>query len=121
MGKFTKEKRVKKNENYSKKVPSFSSRGSFKLWDFFWGLSQKQDIYYRRAKEDGFRARSAYKLLQIDERFDIFTGCERIIDLCAAPGSWSQLISRRLRAQGLKYANSFEVVEANRHFGMGSA
>lgn len=34
----------------------------------------KRDIYYRKAKEEGWRARSAYKLLQIDEVFDIFSG-----------------------------------------------
>ncbi len=50
----------------------------------------KRDIYYRKAKEDGFRARSAYKLLQIDEELNLFTSnIERVIDLCAAPGSWS--------------------------------
>ena len=53
----------------------------------------KRDIYYRKAKEEGFRARSAYKLLQIDEVFNIFHGVERVVDLCAAPGSWSQVIS----------------------------
>ena len=35
----------------------------------------KRDIYYRRAKEIGFRARSAFKLLQIDEEFDLFSEC----------------------------------------------
>ncbi len=49
----------------------------------------KRDIYYRKAKEEGFRARSAYKLLQIDEEFKLFEGVERVVDLCAAPGSWS--------------------------------
>ncbi len=49
----------------------------------------KRDIYYRKAKEEGYRARSAYKLLQIDEKFNIFEGVQRVIDLCAAPGSWS--------------------------------
>lgn len=34
----------------------------------------KRDIYYRKAKEEGWRARSAFKLLQIDEAFDIFSG-----------------------------------------------
>jgi tRNA (cytidine32/guanosine34-2'-O)-methyltransferase len=34
----------------------------------------KRDVYYRFAKEDSFRARSAYKLMQIDEEFDLFTG-----------------------------------------------
>ena len=56
----------------------------------------KRDIYYRRAKEIGFRARSAFKLLQLDEEFGLFEGVERAVDLCAAPGSWSQVLSRRL-------------------------
>jgi tRNA (cytidine32/guanosine34-2'-O)-methyltransferase len=49
----------------------------------------KRDIYYRNAKEEGYRARSAYKLLQVDITFDLFQGVERVVDLCAAPGSWS--------------------------------
>ncbi|CAN1134423.1 Putative tRNA (cytidine(32)/guanosine(34)-2'-O)-methyltransferase [Linum perenne] len=52
----------------------------------------KRDIYYRKAKEEGWRARSAFKLLQIDEEFNIFEGVKRVVDLCAAPGSWSQVI-----------------------------
>lgn len=56
----------------------------------------KRDIYYRRAKEEGFRARSAFKLLQINEEFDIFSGVKRVVDLCAAPGSWSQVLSKEL-------------------------
>ena len=56
----------------------------------------KRDIYYRKAKEEGWRARSAYKLLQIDEQFDVFRGVVRAVDLCAAPGSWSQVLSRKL-------------------------
>ncbi|KAI6652075.1 Ribosomal RNA methyltransferase 1 [Oopsacas minuta] len=57
----------------------------------------KRDIYYRLAKEEGWRARSAYKLLQIDDQFKIIEGAKRVVDLCAAPGSWSQVLSRRLR------------------------
>lgn len=56
----------------------------------------KRDIYYREAKERGFRARSAFKLLQIDEKFNIFEGVHRVVDLCAAPGSWSQVLSQKL-------------------------
>jgi len=56
----------------------------------------KRDIYYRLAKEQGWRARSAFKLLQIDERFEIFKGVDRVVDLCAAPGSWSQVLSKKL-------------------------
>ncbi|KAF0419059.1 FtsJ-domain-containing protein [Gigaspora margarita] len=56
----------------------------------------KRDIYYRLAKEQGWRARSAFKLLQIDEEFNIFEGVQRAVDLCAAPGSWSQVLSKKL-------------------------
>lgn len=59
----------------------------------------KRDIYYRLAKENGWRARSAYKLLQIDEQFNIFEGVTRAVDLCAAPGSWSQVLSQKLSDQ----------------------
>lgn len=56
----------------------------------------KRDIYYRKAKEDGWRARSAFKLIQIDEKFKIFEGVSKVVDLCAAPGSWSQVLSKRI-------------------------
>ncbi|KAK3070038.1 hypothetical protein LTS18_000159, partial [Coniosporium uncinatum] len=56
----------------------------------------KRDAYYRLAKEQGWRARSAFKLLQLDEEFDLLSGVSRVVDLCAAPGSWSQVLSRVL-------------------------
>jgi tRNA (cytidine32/guanosine34-2'-O)-methyltransferase len=56
----------------------------------------KRDAYYRLAKEQGWRARSAFKLLQLDEEFNLFEGVSRVVDLCAAPGSWSQVLSRIL-------------------------
>ena len=56
----------------------------------------KRDAYYRLAKEQGWRARSAFKLIQLDEQFDLFDGVTRVVDLCAAPGSWSQVLSRIL-------------------------
>ncbi|XP_043936243.1 putative tRNA (cytidine(32)/guanosine(34)-2'-O)-methyltransferase isoform X2 [Protopterus annectens] len=57
----------------------------------------KRDIYYRLAKEEGWRARSAFKLLQLDQEFNLFEGVFRAVDLCAAPGSWSQVLSRKLK------------------------
>ena len=56
----------------------------------------QRDVYYRKAKEEGWRARSAFKLLQIDEQFALFGGVQRVVDLCAAPGSWSQVLQRRV-------------------------
>ncbi|XP_015904917.1 tRNA (cytidine(32)/guanosine(34)-2'-O)-methyltransferase [Parasteatoda tepidariorum] len=57
----------------------------------------KRDVYYRLAKEEGWRARSAFKLLQINEEFGLFKDVKKVVDLCAAPGSWSQVLSRKLR------------------------
>ena len=55
-----------------------------------WINKQRRDIYVRQSKVDGYRARSAYKLIEIDEKFKIFKGGLLIIDIGAAPGSWSQ-------------------------------
>lgn len=52
----------------------------------------KRDVYYRRAKEEGFRARSVYKLKEINDNYKILHNAKKIIDLCAAPGSWSQML-----------------------------
>ncbi|KAF9579479.1 putative tRNA (cytidine(32)/guanosine(34)-2'-O)-methyltransferase [Lunasporangiospora selenospora] len=56
----------------------------------------KRDVYYRLAKEQGWRARSAFKLMQVDEEFSLLEGVTKAVDLCAAPGSWSQVLSKRL-------------------------
>lgn len=56
----------------------------------------KRDIYYRLTKSTGYRARSAWKLLHLDEEFELFGGVETAVDLCAAPGSWSQVLSEKL-------------------------
>uniref|UniRef100_A0A3Q1HXM4 Putative tRNA (cytidine(32)/guanosine(34)-2'-O)-methyltransferase n=1 Tax=Anabas testudineus TaxID=64144 RepID=A0A3Q1HXM4_ANATE len=60
----------------------------------------KRDIYYRLAKEEGWRARSAFKLLQLDHEFNLFTGVNRAVDLCAAPGSWSQVLKKGEEEKG---------------------
>ena len=108
----------------------------------------KRDIFYRKAKDSGYRARSAYKLLQIDDMFNLFgdpdhgeqqqqkvrSGLEqqqdeslekndlrmcgshgnkssssmivhRAVDLCAAPGGWSQVLVERMTAVNHKQQN----------------
>ena len=52
-----------------------------------WINKQRRDIYVRQSKVDGYRARSAYKLIEIDEKFKIFKGGISIIDIGAAPTS----------------------------------
>ena len=59
-----------------------------------WINKQKRDIYVRQSNVDGYRARSAYKLIEIDEKFKIFKGGMNVIDIGAAPGSWSQYVSK---------------------------
>ncbi|KAJ1365895.1 hypothetical protein KIN20_026362 [Parelaphostrongylus tenuis] len=69
----------------------------------------QRDIYYRMAKEQGWRARSAFKLLQIDDEFKILENVTKVVDLCAAPGSWSQVLSKRLLENG-KNTNDVKIV-----------
>ncbi len=59
-----------------------------------WVNKQRRDTYVRQSKIDGYRARSAYKLIEIDEKFKIFKGGMYVVDVGAAPGSWSQYISK---------------------------
>ena len=62
-----------------------------------WINRQKRDIYVRRSKVDGYRARSAYKLIEIDKKFKIFKNGMFILDIGAAPGSWSQYASKTIK------------------------
>jgi tRNA (cytidine32/guanosine34-2'-O)-methyltransferase len=53
----------------------------------------KRDIFYRKAKEEGFRARSVYKLKEIHYNYNILSpSYSNFVDLCAAPGSWTQML-----------------------------
>ena len=59
-----------------------------------WINKQKRDIYVRQSKVDGYRARSVYKLIEIDKKFKIFKNKMTILDIGAAPGSWSQYVGK---------------------------
>jgi tRNA (cytidine32/guanosine34-2'-O)-methyltransferase len=56
----------------------------------------RRDVYKRTAVQEGWRARSAYKLMQVDQEVHLFENCTRVVDLCCAPGSWSQVASQRI-------------------------
>ena len=65
-----------------------------------WLTRQINDPYVRKAKLEGYRSRSAYKLLEIDKRFKIFKRGQRVVDLGAAPGGWSQVALEKLGDKG---------------------
>ncbi len=56
-----------------------------------WVKERKRDGYYRKAKAEGYRSRAAYKLIQINKRFDLMSEGDVVVDLGAAPGGWSQV------------------------------
>ena len=63
-----------------------------------WVNKQRRDTYVRQSKVDGYRARSAYKLKEIDEKYRIFKGGMSVIDIGAAPGSWSQYVAKVVKS-----------------------
>ena len=69
-------------------------KGKLKASSRRWLERHINDPYVQRAKLEGYRARAAFKLLEIDEKHNILAGARRIIDLGAAPGSWSQIAAK---------------------------
>jgi len=63
-----------------------------------WIIKQKRDPYVKQSLIDGYRARSAYKLIEIDKKFKILKNGISVVDLGASPGSWSQYISRTVKS-----------------------
>ncbi|MBN9064884.1 MAG: rRNA methyltransferase [Rhizobiales bacterium 65-9] len=61
-----------------------------------WLERQLNDPFVARAKRDGYRSRAAYKLLEIDEKHRLLKHGQRIVDLGAAPGGWSQIAARKV-------------------------
>lgn len=66
-----------------------------------WFQDRQREAYYRKAKKEGYRARSAYKIQQIHERFTVVRNGECVVDLGAAPGGWSQMLVELVGAKGL--------------------
>ncbi len=62
-----------------------------------WINKQRRDIYVRQSKVEGYRSRAVYKLQEIDEKFKIFKNGISLIDLGAAPGSWSQYAAKKIK------------------------
>ena len=62
-----------------------------------WINKQRRDIFVRKSKVEGYKSRAVYKLQEIDENFKIFKNGISVIDLGAAPGSWSQYASKKIK------------------------
>jgi len=65
-----------------------------------WLQRQLNDPYVAAAKEDGYRSRAAYKIIQLDESFKLIRSGMKVLDLGAAPGGWSQIAAKKIGAKG---------------------
>jgi 23S rRNA (uridine2552-2'-O)-methyltransferase len=65
-----------------------------------WLERQLNDPYVARAKREGYRSRAAFKLLEIDEKYNILKPGQRVVDLGAAPGGWSQIAAKKVGPKG---------------------
>jgi len=75
-------------------------------------MREKPDHYTDRAKKEGYLARSVYKLQELDKRVGLFGSGARVLDLGAAPGSWTQYALQRIGGQGLVCAVDSEPLNA---------
>lgn len=73
-----------------------------------------QDKFAKRARREGFRARSAYKLLDLQKKFQLIKAGDRVLDLGAAPGGWIQVASPIVGQNGLVVAVDIEPIESSR-------
>jgi 23S rRNA (uridine2552-2'-O)-methyltransferase len=65
-----------------------------------WMQEHLNDEYVKRAQKEGYRARAAYKLIEIDDKDKLIKPGMTVVDLGAAPGSWSQVVKQRLKGKG---------------------
>lgn len=69
-----------------------------------WYQRHVDDEYVRRAQKEGYRSRAAYKLEEIDQRHRLLKPGQAVVDLGAAPGSWSQFVQKKLGGRGRVWA-----------------
>ena len=81
-----------------------------------WINRQKRDIYVRQSKLEGYRSRAVYKLQEIQEKFNVIKNGSSVIDLGAAPGSWSEYVSRKFKNAKIVSIDLKEIVPINNVF-----
>jgi 23S rRNA (uridine2552-2'-O)-methyltransferase len=57
----------------------------------------RKDSYYKKAKKEGYNSRAVYKLVEIDNKYKLFENVHYILDIGAAPGSWSQVVLEKIQ------------------------
>lgn len=102
-----------KSRSLTTKVKTARGR---KLSSTLWLQRQLNDPYVKQAKAEGYASRAAYKLKEIDDRYDLLGKGKRVIDLGAAPGGWTQVSVERtgstpenILVVGIDYLNMIEV------------
>jgi 23S rRNA (uridine2552-2'-O)-methyltransferase len=75
-------------------------------------MGNRKDHYYNKSKQEGYRSRAAYKLQQLDDRFDVLFGGAAVVDLGAAPGGWLQVAAERVGARGKVVGVDFQNISA---------
>ncbi len=76
-----------------------------------WLQRQLNDPYVAEAKEQGYRSRAAFKIIQLDEKFNLLRKGQRVIDLGAAPGGWSQVVAKKMGSKGKLVAMDIQEME----------
>jgi len=66
-----------------------------------WLQRQLNDPYVKKAKAEGYRSRAAYKLMELDDKFGLVKGAQRVVDLGVAPGGWTQVVRQRSPKAGV--------------------
>lgn len=75
------------------------------------GVYERKDHLYQQAKEEGYRSRAAYKLMEIDKKFGILKPGQVVLDLGCFPGGWVQVVSKKVGRNGLVIGIDLDDVE----------
>ena len=76
-----------------------------------WMQERRRDYYYRKAKQLDYRSRASFKLIQINDRFNLFEPGMAVVDLGAAPGGWLQVAAERVGPKGTVVGVDLQPIE----------
>ncbi len=77
-----------------------------------WLRRQINDPYVERSRKEGYRSRAAYKLIEIDDKFKLLKSGQKILDLGAAPGSWLQVVQKKIGKTGVVVGVDLTAIES---------